>query len=215
LPVVAMGEDSPMKWERAVHHVESLVKSCADLATRPSSIFPLRVKQLWAVGDVLGPPRDLDTVTVALGVDLPVDEVPWWSEPPGAQHWANATRLATNPVLPWWRSVHAPVWNHRIDRPALVWDDAGGVREDVLAALREGHGQSVRLAAPTPDVLQARLDDELDVSLRALRERTRVYDERRFSPGKLEPVADALWRVGNGYLDVLDALQHALVPEHS
>jgi hypothetical protein len=195
-----------MKWARAVHHVETLAKACADIATRPSSIFPLRVTQLWAVGDILGPPRDLETVTVALSVDLPVDEVPWWSEPRGAQHWASAARLATSPVRPWWRSAHAPVWNHRIDRPALVWDDTDGVREDTLAALREGRGDSVRPAAPAPDELRARLDEELAVSLRALRARTQTYEERRWSPGKLEPVADTLWRASDGYLDVLDAV---------
>jgi hypothetical protein len=198
-----------MKWERAVHHVESLAQACADMATRPPSIFPLRVTELWVVGDLLGLPRDLETVTVALSVDLPVDEVPWWSEPPGAQHWANATRLAKNPVLPWWRSAHAPVWNHRIDRPALVWDDANGVREDTLAALRDGRGESVRLEAPAPDLLRSRLDEELAVSLRALHAHTQTYEDRRWSPGKLEPVADALWRASNGYLDVLDAVRRA------
>jgi hypothetical protein len=196
-----------MRWERAVHHVESLAQACADMATRPHAIFPLRVTQMWVTGDILGPPRDLETVTVALCVDLPVDEVPWWSEPPGAQHWANATRLAKNPVLAWWRSAHAPVWNHRINRPALVWDDANGVREDTLAALRDGRGESVRVAAPAQDQLRARLHEELAVSLRALRTCTRAYEDRRWSPGKLEPVADALWRATDGYLDVLDAVR--------
>jgi hypothetical protein len=198
-----------MKWVRAVHHVESLSQACADMVTRPSSIFPLRVVQMWAVGDILGPPRDLETVTVALCVDLPVDEVAWWTEPPGAQHWSNATRLAKNPVLPWWRSAHGPVWNHRIDRPALVWDDAKGTREDTLAALREGRGEAVRLTAPTPDEMHTRLREELRVSLRTLRASTQAYDERRWSPGKLEPVADALWRASDGYLDVHDAIGRA------
>jgi hypothetical protein len=195
-----------MKWARAVHHVESLSATCADMATRPSSIFPLRVTQLWAVGDILGPPRDLETVTVALCVDLPVDEVAWWSEPPGAQHWSNATRLPQSPVLPWWRSAHGPVWNHRIDRPVLIWDEPDGIRQDALTALRDGLGASVRPAGPTPDELRARLHEESAVSLRALRARTRAYEDRRWSPGKLEPVADALWRAGEGYLDVLDAV---------
>jgi hypothetical protein len=195
-----------MKWTRAVHHVESLAQECAGMATRPPSIFPLRVTQMWVVGDLLGPPRDLETVTVALCVDLPADEVAWWSEPPGAQHWANATRLTKNPVLVWWRSAHAPVWNHRIERPALVWDDAGGVREDTLAALRDGRGEAVRLAAPAEDLLSARLHEELAVSLRALRACTKTYEDRRWSPGRLEPTADALWRAGDGYLDVLDAV---------
>ncbi|WP_223199628.1 DUF7711 family protein, partial [Solihabitans fulvus] len=70
--------------------LETLAQACGEMATRPSSIFPLRVVQLRAHGDVLGVPRDLDTAAVALVVDLPVEEVPWLCEPQGAQHWASA-----------------------------------------------------------------------------------------------------------------------------
>jgi hypothetical protein len=201
-----MGQDGGMKWARAVHHLESLAQTCAEMATRPASIYPLRVTQMWAVGDILGPERDLEIVTVALCVDLPIDEVAWWCEPPGAQHWSNATRLAKNPVLPWWRSSRGPVWNHRIDRPALVWDDADGVQEDTLAALRAGRGESVRITAPTPQELRTRLHDELVVSLHALRACTQAYEDRRWRPGKLEPFSDALWRASDGYLDLHDAI---------
>jgi hypothetical protein len=197
-----------MKWNRAVHHLEALAQTCAEMATRPPSIFPLRVVQLWAAGDILGPVGEIETVTVALGVDLPVDEVPWLSEPPGGQHWVNATRLIKNPIVPLWRSVHAPIWNHYIDRPVLVWDSVGGVADKTIEALREGDAAAVRPPAPAPDELRARLGDELRVSLLGLRGRSRDYDERRWRPGRLEPVADALWRAGDGYLDVLDAIGH-------
>jgi hypothetical protein len=195
-----------MKWARAVFHLELLAHSCADMATRPTSIFPLRVTQAWAVGDVLEAPRDLDFVTAALCVDLPATDVPWWSEPTGAQHWMNATRLAKNPVLAWWRSAHAPVWNHRIVRPALLWDEAGGVREETLAALAQGQAEEFRSAAPDPGELWTRLRDELAVSRDSLQARTTAYDDKRWSPGKLEPVADALYSAANGYLDILAAL---------
>lgn len=176
------------------------------MATRPASIFPVRVVELWAVGDVLGPLRDIDAVTVALAVDLPVEEVPWLGQPRGAQQWANATRLDRNPIVGLWRSVHAPVWNHRVERPALVWDAENGVAEKTLAALHDGAGERVRLPAPGAEEWRARLTEELAVSVRALRDCTAAYEQRRWSPGKLEPVADALWRASEGYLDVLDAL---------
>ncbi len=194
-----------MKWGRAVHHVESLAQSCAELSGKP--FFSLTVTQLWAVGDILGPKHDqeLEWVTVALAVDLPPDDVAWWTEPQGSQHWANATRLTKNPVLAWWRSAHAPVWNHRIISPALVWDAEQGQRDDVLGALREGRGEDVRTAAPTDDELAARLQDELAGSRKALTAATAEYERRRWSPGKIEPVADALWRASDGYLDVLAA----------
>lgn len=168
-----------MKWIRAVHHLEALAQSCAEMAEQPLSLFPLRVTQLWAVGDLLGAPRDLDVVRVALAVDLPVDQVAWWSEPRGTRHWAEATRLSKNPVLAWWRSAHAPVWNHRIVRPALVWDEIGGVATDTLHAIRGGSADPVRQPAPGADQLQARLNDELTVSLKALRATTAAYDARR------------------------------------
>jgi hypothetical protein len=72
--------------------------------------------------------------------------------------------------------------------------------------LSEGRGEDVRIPAPSPEELRARLRSDLDVSLAALRERTKTYEERRWSPGKLTPVADALWQASNGYLDLLDAL---------
>jgi hypothetical protein len=196
-----------MKWARAVHHAESLAQTCAEMITRPSSIFPLRVTQLWAVGDLLGAPRDLESITVALCVDLPVDEVAWWTQPRGAQHWSNATRLAQAPVRAWWRSAHGPVWNHRIDRPGLLWDETDGLRRETIEALRDGRGEATRMAAPTGDEMRTRLHEELMVSLRALRACTQAYEERRWSPGKLEPVADALWRASDGYLDVRDAVE--------
>jgi hypothetical protein len=130
-------------------------------------------------------PQELEWVTVAFAVDLPPDDVAWWTEPQGAHHWANATRLNKNPVLAWWRSAHAPVWNHRIVRPALVWD-AEGVRDDVLNALREGRGEDVRTAGPTENDLTRRLQDELAVSRKALIAATEEYERRRWSPGKLD-----------------------------
>ncbi len=193
-----------MKWGRAVHHVESLAQSCAEMSSKP--FFSLTVTQLWAVGDILGPKLDeLEWLTVALAVDLPPEDVAWWTEPPGSQHWANATRLSKNPVLAWWRSAHAPVWNHRIVAPALVWDVREGICAEVLSALGDGRGEDVRTAVATSDELAARLQEELAVSQKALTQATTEYGHRRWSPGRLEPVADALWRASNGYLDILAA----------
>ncbi len=199
-------ENARVKWTRAVYHLEALAQACAEMATPPRSLISLRVVQLWAVGDILGAVRDVETVTVALAADLPVEDVPWLSEPPGSQHWASATRLTKNPVIALWRSAHAPVWNHHIDRPALLWDAASGVAQETFAALKEGRGDRVRLPAPASEELRAHLGGELTVSLRALRAATRAYDERRWGPGKLEPIADTLWRAGDGYLDILDAV---------
>lgn len=196
-----------MKWSRAVHHLEDLAHSCADMASRPATIFPLRVTSLWVFGEVLDSRDDLDWLRVVLAVDLPVEDVPWWCPPVGAEHWSHATRLSKNPVAAMWRSTRAPLWNHHIHRPLLIWDESGtpGESTRVLTALRDGTAEELRLTEPTPGERASRLEAELAVSLKAVKAATATYDQRRFSPGKLQPVADALWQATAGYLDVLTA----------
>jgi hypothetical protein len=189
-----------VKWARGVHHLAELVRQVAEL---PSSFSRLRVVELWAVGELLGAPRDLDMIEVAVVVDLP--EVPWLTEPVGAEHWANATRASRNPIVLFWRSATGPVWNHHIERPVLVWSAAGGVVEEARAALADGTGERLRPPAPTESELADRLADELSVSLAALRRAAAAYEERRWAPGKLTPLSDALWRTSTGYLELYDA----------
>ncbi len=193
-------------------HLDGLAQACAAMAGKPASIFPLRVTQLWAVGDILGPVAELEIIEVALAVDLPAADVAWLTEPRGAQHWGNANRLPQNPIRPYWRSAHAPVWNHRIVRPTLIWDNTGGVRQEVLEAVLDGAGDGLREPAPSPDELRERLADELVISRAELAYRTDEYEQRRWKPGKFEPVADALWRASNGYLDILAAVPAADQP---
>ncbi|MCK2240616.1 MULTISPECIES: hypothetical protein [unclassified Crossiella] len=197
-----------MKRNRAAHHLETLAQTCAGLIENPNPISPLRVRALWAAGEILDPAAEPELITVALVVDLPPAEVPWRGEPTGAQHWANLTRLSRNPFLPLWRSAHAPVWNHHIVRPALIWSAETGIAEDTLAALAEGDPESVRAEAPSTVDYQARVAEELEISHAALTAASETYEARRWSPGKLEPYADTLFRAGKGYLELLAASQN-------
>jgi hypothetical protein len=202
-----------MKWSRAVYHLEEMAHACGDMSGRPTTIFPLRVTSLWTFGGVLTSRDDLDSLPVVLAVDLPVDDVAWLCAPAGAEHWSHATRLSNSPVVALWRSTRAPLWNHRIHRPLLIWDEhgmpdvPGAGAADGLSALHDGTAEALRLPEPTPAETASRLVAELAVSLRALESTAAAYEQRRFSPGKLEPVADALWRATAGYLDVLGAVR--------
>ncbi|MCP2249683.1 hypothetical protein LX86_008470 [Lentzea aerocolonigenes] len=184
-----------------MHHLAELAEKCAE---QPSGFFRFQVVELWAFGDLLDVPRDLEVIEVALVTDLPLDEVPWMTEPLGAEHWANSTRLSRNPIHALWRSNEAPVWNHYIERPALIWSAADGINQEALVAVSDGTAELVREAAPTPEELRRRVDDELAVSLAALRRANQDYTDRRWAPGKLTPYSDALWRTTTGYLDLLD-----------
>ena len=194
-----------MGWDTKVRHVEIVARACADSAELPDWVAGPRVRQMWAVGEVLGRPGPVEWVTVALSVDLPAEDVPWWSVPPGAQAWADRTRVSKYPILCWWRSMRVPVWNHRIVRPLLVWDVQRGVIGEALDALREGRGAEAGLAEPSPDELRARLDQELAISLAALQARNSEYEQGRFGHSRLAPLADQLWHATNGYLDLLAA----------
>ncbi len=194
-----------MKWSTAVGHVRRLAEQCAEMAELPSSLRLLRVTELWAVGDVLGAPRDLDWVTAAVCVDLPVGQVPWMCRPVGADRWAEMTRASKNPVGVWWRSTHAPVWNHQIVRPVLIWDQVAGIREEALTAIREGRGSAAGLAAPSEEECVARMDEELQTSLAELQCRTGEYETEHTT--RLGVRADALFAAAQGYLDVLAAQQ--------
>jgi hypothetical protein len=146
-----------VKWSTAVHHLEIAARACAGMVEGPVPKGWLRVTELWAVGELLGKPTDLEWLTVALSVDLPPDQVPWWSVPDGAQGWTDMTRLSKYPMAKWWRSAQAPVWNHRIVRPLLVWDQDRGLHQTALTALREGRGAAVGLPEPSAEELSARV----------------------------------------------------------
>jgi hypothetical protein len=198
-----MADNVTVKWTRAVQHLQGLAGECARMTELPGSISPLRVVELWTFGDILGEPRDLDGVNAVVVADI--DEVPWLARPHGAEHWANASRMSRNPISAFWRSNRAPVWNHHIERPLMVWDATAGTRDDVFAALHDGKGETVRTTGPSAEQLRQRIDDELALSLKALRTSVDRYEQKRWSPGKLTPISDTLWEVGKGYLDLLDA----------
>jgi hypothetical protein len=102
------------------------------------------------------------------------------------------------------------VWNHELVRPLLVWSGQDGMHDSALAALAgpdRAALDALRGPVPTPEQLGERLEQELLVVQAAVRERSAEYQRRRWSPGKLEPVADALADAVQGWVDLQDALE--------
>jgi hypothetical protein len=197
-------DDVWVDWSRAVHHVEFAGSECTRMAALPAATVPVVVSQMWAFGDILGKPHDLERVSVALVIDLPPGEVHWMARPPAAEHWLRMTRLVKNPLLVRWRPASQPVWNHRISRPLLVWDQELGLRDAALVALREGRGTAAAEPEPSSDAMAHRIAEERVLALDAVRACTATYGARQWGPTKLGPTADALWYACEGYLDVLE-----------
>jgi hypothetical protein len=198
-----------MKRSRALHHLRALAEACVTMSDRPTSIFPLRVVGLWAAGEVLEPRETVDALVVALQVDVPAGSTPWLCPPSGAMHWANAVRLQKLPVVAHWRSTEAPVWNHELVRPLLVWSARNGVSDPALAALSDPDVAALEVLrgpATTAAELHDRLVDERRIARATVRERSADYQQRRWAPGRLEPVADALADAVQGWLDLEEAL---------
>lgn len=198
-----------MKRGTGLHRLRELADQCQAMATGPAAGFALPVSEFWVFGAFLDEPDAVqEEVDVALVVDLPPDVAHWLADPPGAEHWANMTRLARSPLRPRWRPQGFPVWNHEIRRPLLLWDAQDGVREAAFEALGSSAYEPLRLAEPTPGELRERLVEEQAFCLAALRKATETYTDKRWSPGKLPKIADPLHLAALGYLDVLDALTH-------
>ncbi|MGI4894988.1 MAG: DUF7711 family protein [Janthinobacterium lividum] len=197
-----------MKWTTAVRTLTDVGAACTKAAAIPSAVMPLRITSAWVHGVLLGPRRDavddLDGVAVALAADVAEDACPWLTQPTGAGQWLNATGMEKRPVALVFRSAHAPIFNHRVQRPVRFWDVEGGVDSAVLAAIDTGEGERLRPGAVSAAELTARVGAELAVSLAAVRAASADFDGHRWAPGSPLKRADALAAAVTGYLDLLE-----------
>lgn len=190
-----------------------MAEGCAELNGRLAGIdSTLRLVSFWTFGQVLEPPagwpKDLDYVFAAAAVTLPEDELVWYGRPTGVTWLESMLRGDKRPVHTMWRSAEAPVWNHFVARPMLLWDEAAGVRHLALEALLEGHGlDHHREPEPTPTERRQRLEREAEASLAAMTRSVKDYDEHRWSRRELRDHAEPLWEATAGYLDVREALR--------
>lgn len=196
----------------AVRHVTQMAESCEGIGRRTAVLGSATgIESFWVAGDLLdeGVPwraESTESVRVAACLAVPEDAVPWLGRPDVAGIVEDLAGWRNRPVVVLWRSAAAPVWNHLIERPMLLWDAQGGVRVDAVRALQAGVGMEAhRLDAPSRDQLERRLADEVDTSLRHLRTATEAYDDRRWGRGPHQRYADDLWAAAHGYLDLLAA----------
>ncbi|MBN9740063.1 hypothetical protein DMP23_02925 [Amycolatopsis sp. A1MSW2902] len=196
-----------MRYRRAVEKLRELADACEH--TRRLPVDEPFLCAAYVFGDVLAGADSVESVQVALTLDLPAEQVPWCSQPPGTAWLADSLRLDKGGFAYWWRSRHEPVWNHVIRAPVRFWSPAGP-DEAVLDALRDRRFGDLPGNAPSSTELRRSTEAELDRALRQLRVVHQKYwdrDWRREHRGNGRYPENRLWDAVDGYLDLLTALR--------
>jgi hypothetical protein len=195
-----------MRYRRAVEKLRLLAAACQS-TTRPPVDEPF-VQEAYVFGDVLGGADPVESVRVALALNLSPEEVPWCSQPPGTAWLVDSLRLDKGGLAYWWRSRHEPVWNHVIRDPVRFWS-LGGTDESVLDALCDRRFADLPRARASPADLRERVEVELDRALVQLRTVNQMYwdrDWRGEHRGGGRYPEKYLWEAVDGYLDLLGSV---------
>jgi hypothetical protein len=198
-----------MWYRRAVEKLRELAAAC-ERAKRWPADEPFLL-EAYVFGDVLSGTDPLDTVAVALVLNLPPEKVPWESSPQGTQWLADELRLSKGGFAYWWRSHLDRVPNHYIRGPVRFWSREGP-DENVLQALAERRFDDLpRVRIPAVE-RQRQLAADLQATLTHLRTVCDSYWDqnwRREHRGSGHCTDHVLWEAVHGYLDLRDAQDQA------
>jgi hypothetical protein len=192
-----------MRYRRAVEKLRALGEACTSSTRLPLDEPFLR--EAYVFGEVLAGADPVESVEVALVLNLPSPDVPWESQPRGTAWLVDHLRLDKGGYRYWWRSREGPVANHVIREPVRFWSATDGPDETVLQALaerrfdflsRQTEPESIRGAAELASALE---------NLRAVCGSYWEREWRREHRGSGRYPEDTLWEAVHGYLDLLDA----------
>ena len=198
-----------MRYRRAVEKLRILAEACQD-----SKRFPVEepfLLEAYVFGDVLRGADPLDSVEVALVINLPPNEVIWETTPRGTEWLTDYLRLSKGGFVYFWRSHLDPVPNHHIRGPVRFWSLAGP-DEDVLLALSERRLGDLPRVRSSPEAEDAQRSAELQAALghlRSVRDSYWDYDWRRDNRGGGRYPEHELWEAVQAYLELLDATETA------
>ncbi|HEY1574294.1 MAG TPA: hypothetical protein VGG05_23350 [Pseudonocardiaceae bacterium] len=193
-----------MRYRRAVERLRLLADVC-QWTTRLPVDEPF-LREAYVFGEVPDGADPIESVQVALTLDLPPDEVPWCSQPQGTAWLVDSLRLDKGGFAYWWRSRHEPVWNYLIRDPVRFWS-LDGPDEGVLGDLRDRRLADLPRITATPAELRRRTRVELDRALGQLHAVHQKYwdrDWRHEHRGLGRYPENHLWEAADGYLDLLE-----------
>jgi hypothetical protein len=198
-----------MRYSVAVDRLRSVAETC----TRLASLWeddPL-VVDAYVFGELLEGAQRPERLQMAFVVDLPPEDVTWYTLPTAMVGFAATVGIDKYPCEWHSRPVLWPVWNHRIRGPVRFWSVAGpdGPTLDALGERRLG---DLHRLTPTAAEEAEQLQEELAASLGHLQRVDAAYWERewrRDHKGLGIYPEDHLWRATHGYLDLLAATRTA------
>ena len=198
-----------MRYSIAVDRLRTIAETC----TRLASLWkddPL-VVGAYVLGELLEGGQRPERLELAFVVDLPPDEVTWYTQPTPMTGFAATVGIDKYPCEWYSRPALWPVWNHRIRGPVRFWALAGP-DEPTLDALGDRRLGDLHRITPTAAEEAEQLQEELAASLAHLQRVDAAYWERewrREHKGLGIYPEEHLWRASHGYLDLLAATRAA------
>jgi hypothetical protein len=166
-----------MRYRRAVEKLRLLADAC-QWTTRLPIEEPF-LQEGYVFGEVLDGADPIESLQVAFALDLPPEEAPWCSQPPGTAWLVDSLRLDKGGFTYWWRSRHEPVWNHFVHEPVRFWS-LDGIDEAVLDALRDRRFADLPRVTASSAELRRRTEVELDRALAQVRAVHEKYRDREW-----------------------------------
>ena len=194
-----------MRYSMAVDRLRTIAQTC----TRLASLWeddPL-VVGAYVFGELLEGSQRPERLQLAFVVDLPPDEVTWYTQPTSMAGFAATVGIDKYPCEWYSRPALWPVWNHRIRGPVRFWPLAE-LDETALDALGERRLGDLHRLVPAAAEEAEQLQEELAASLAHLQRVDAAYWERDWRhehKGLGVYPEDHLWRAAHGYLDLLAA----------
>ncbi len=194
-----------VRYRRAIEKLHFLAEKCQWTTNLPTD-EPF-VQEAYVFGEVLDGNDPIEKLEVAFALNLPPEEVPWCSNPPGTPWLVDNLRLDRGGIEYRWRSRHEPVGNDHIRDPVRFWSLAG-TDEAVLNALAQRRFADLPRQRANQEEVRRRTAADLErawAQLRAVHEK--YWDEgwRREHRGTGRYPEEDLWDATRGYLELRDS----------
>jgi hypothetical protein len=196
-----------VRYGKAVQRLEMIAERCQRVSGLWDEAPPLT--GVYAFGEILDGPEQLDVVQVALVLNHPAEELIWCARPTSCSGLPHLLELEKAPVEWYWRPAVWPVSNHVIVRPLRIWSP-DGVDAAALGALASRAAEKLRLPPPDPREEDEQLALELEASWDYLHRVRDGYWDREWRAehrGSGTYPESHLWDAVHGYLDLHDAVR--------